>query len=153
MTLMVSLIIAALLLFTAEIFLPGLIAGVLGALCLVGSIIAASHTYGAGAGLLLLLAEVVAGIALFMVWMKYFPASPLGQKFSLRQPAPQTSAPAEFGRLLHRTGVTISPLRPAGAAKIDGQRRDVVSEGLPLPVNTKIKVVKVEGARIVVRKI
>ncbi|MDR1146551.1 MAG: hypothetical protein LBK71_10515 [Verrucomicrobiales bacterium] len=153
MTLMVSLIIAALLLFTAEIFLPGLIAGALGAACLVGSIIAASHTYGASAGLLLLLAEVVAGIALFMTWMKYFPASPLGKKFSLRRPAPQTSAPAAFGNLLHRAGVTISPLRPAGVARIDGQRRDVVSEGLPLPVNTKIKVVKVEGARIVVRKI
>ncbi|MDR2463112.1 MAG: NfeD family protein [Verrucomicrobiales bacterium] len=153
MTLIISLILAALLLFTAEIFLPGLIAGALGALCLIGSVIAAGCEYGAGTGALLLTAEVAGCAALFMCWMKFFPDSPLGKKFSLHQPPPQTSVPAHHAALLNADGETITPLRPAGAATISGRRHDVIAEGQFIPANTHIKVVKLEGACIVVRKI
>jgi membrane-bound serine protease (ClpP class) len=44
-------------------------------------------------------------------------------------------------------------LRPAGIAEIEGNRVDVVSEGGFVPVGQMIKVVKVEGSRIIVQTV
>lgn len=54
--------------------------------------------------------------------------------------------------LLGKTGKALTTLRPAGTALIDGERVDVVTDGEYLPNDTEIKVVKIEGARIVVEK-
>jgi membrane-bound serine protease (ClpP class) len=54
--------------------------------------------------------------------------------------------------LLNGTGVALSQLRPSGTATINGQRVDVVTEGGLIERGTAIKVVAVEGARIVVRE-
>ncbi|MDD2497965.1 MAG: NfeD family protein, partial [Desulfitobacteriaceae bacterium] len=48
---------------------------------------------------------------------------------------------------------TVTPLRPAGTAEIEGDRIDVVTEGGFIPREAQVKVVKVEGTRIVVREI
>ena len=54
--------------------------------------------------------------------------------------------------LVGRAGVTISPLRPAGVAWIDGERLDVVAGGSFLDANEEVSVVEVSGNRIVVRR-
>jgi membrane-bound serine protease (ClpP class) len=54
---------------------------------------------------------------------------------------------------LNGTGVALTQLRPSGTAKINGQRVDVVTEGALIERGTAVKVVVVEGARIVVREI
>ncbi|MDD5261363.1 MAG: NfeD family protein [Methylacidiphilales bacterium] len=147
----VSLILAGILLLAAEIFLPGLIAGILGIVCLLGAAARAWSIYGANAGLSVLGAEFSLGIILFLLWMKYFPRSALGKVLSLDN----TSAPRadENAGLLGSTGKTVSLLRPSGTARIQGRRVDVITEGQPIPPDTDIKVVKVDGARIMVRKL
>ncbi|CUB29252.1 hypothetical protein BN2127_JRS1_09051 [Bacillus cereus] len=55
--------------------------------------------------------------------------------------------------LIGKVGVTFTPLRPAGTVIIDDERLDVVSEGSFTEKDKKVKVVKVEGSRIVVREI
>jgi len=55
--------------------------------------------------------------------------------------------------LIGLEGETDTPLRPSGAAVFNDERLDVVSEGAFIDANTKVKIVKVEGARIVVREI
>jgi CheY-like chemotaxis protein len=59
----------------------------------------------------------------------------------------------EMGELLHRTGVTITRLRPSGTAFINGKRTDVVTEGGPVDRGASIKVVAVEGPRVIVREV
>lgn len=59
--------------------------------------------------------------------------------------------PGDATHLVGKTGHTLTPLRPAGVAEIDGNRVDVVSEGGFVAQATAIKVVTVEGTRIVVR--
>jgi membrane-bound ClpP family serine protease len=54
---------------------------------------------------------------------------------------------------LGKEGEAITVLRPAGVAEIEGARVDVVSQSEFLPKGTKIKVVKVEGRRVVVADI
>lgn len=50
-------------------------------------------------------------------------------------------------------GVALSPLRPAGTADFDGKRLDVVTEGGFIEIHSRVKVIAVEGTRVVVRHV
>lgn len=54
---------------------------------------------------------------------------------------------------LGKRGTAASPLRPAGIADIQGERVDVVSDGEFVEAGEPITVVRVEGNRIVVRRL
>lgn len=62
-----------------------------------------------------------------------------------------TSAP-DYSELEGKTGVAITVLRPAGTAVIDEKRYDVVTQGDFIDKDANIRVLKVEGMRIVVEK-
>ncbi|GFZ34082.1 hypothetical protein CSC2_46080 [Clostridium zeae] len=55
--------------------------------------------------------------------------------------------------LLYKTGLTITDLRPAGAADFDGVKFDVVADGEYISKDTKVEIFKVQGSKLVVRKI
>ena len=59
--------------------------------------------------------------------------------------------PQELAALTGQSGQSLSPLRPAGVALIDGQRVDVVTDGEFIEPETEVEVVAVEGSRVVVR--
>lgn len=50
-------------------------------------------------------------------------------------------------------GTTSTVLRPAGIADFDGVRMNVSSEGDYIPAGTKVRIISVEGQKILVRKI
>ncbi len=50
-----------------------------------------------------------------------------------------------------REGITSSVLRPTGIADFDGVRLNVSSEGDFIAAGTKVRIIKVEGAKILVR--
>lgn len=52
-----------------------------------------------------------------------------------------------------KEGITISVLRPSGTADFDGVKLDVVSESTFISKGKKVKVVHINGPRIVVREI
>lgn len=54
---------------------------------------------------------------------------------------------------LNREGQTTTILRPTGMAEFDGVKLNVVSDGEYLPVGTKVRIVRVEGSRILVRTV
>lgn len=95
-------------------------------------------------------------IILVIIGLRYLPDSkiwiskislPLVQKKELGYVAPQKRE-----ELLGKTGKTISILRPAGTALIDGERVDVVSEGGFVNKGRDIVVVKVKGSKVIVRE-
>ena len=57
----------------------------------------------------------------------------------------------DLGFFLGKEGVTLTNLRPSGTANFEGVKLDIVSEGDFIPKDTKVRVIKVEGRRIVVR--
>ncbi len=57
----------------------------------------------------------------------------------------------DYAVYLGKTGVALTPLRPAGVARIDNQRLDVVSEGEFLEKGVAIEVIRIEGYRLIVR--
>ncbi|OGS68994.1 MAG: hypothetical protein A2Y96_00655 [Firmicutes bacterium RBG_13_65_8] len=59
-------------------------------------------------------------------------------------------AQQDHSDLVGQTGEATTMLRPAGTAKIKGKLVDVVTEGIFVPSGTRIRVVTVEGPRVVV---
>ena len=52
-----------------------------------------------------------------------------------------------------KEGTTITVLRPTGMAEFDGVRLNVVSEGEFVQNGVKVRIVDVEGSRILVRTV
>ena len=85
------------------------------------------------------------------LWVKFFPNSRMGRVFISREVVGEIGT--EKPELLEQTGTALTPLRPAGAALIKGKRVDVVTEGQMIERGTPVRVVAVEGMRVVVRGI
>lgn len=117
-----------------------------------------------------LLAPVVA-IAVLYYGLKLVPRTSWGRGLVLshpsdegRQEPPTASETASLtpeggtdekalAPLLGKEGVAQSPLRPAGVALVDGRRVDVVTEGGLVAAGARVKVVAIEGNRVVVRRV
>ncbi|MCR5834026.1 MAG: hypothetical protein K6G55_05180 [Selenomonadaceae bacterium] len=56
-------------------------------------------------------------------------------------------------KLLNKTGICLTDLRPAGMVNIDGEPVDVVTEGNFLKKGDTVKVINVDGSRVLVREI
>lgn len=69
-----------------------------------------------------------------------------------RPPSRGRPDPLPRGSLVGHTGVTLTDLRPAGVARVDGNRIDVVTEGEWLSAGDPVIVLSDEGYRRVVRR-
>ena len=70
--------------------------------------------------------------------------------------SPETSTSVDTrldAQLVGHEGSTLTPLRPAGMALIDGKKVDVVSRGAFIDKDARIRVVELSGNRVVVRSI
>lgn len=145
-----TLVVAGFLLVAAEIFLPGLIAGTLGFLCLAASVALVFHLHGAGPGLVAAL--VVGGSCTvgLVVWLKIFPQTFIGRRIVLSR-RQKHEAPAAAD-LVGATGLALTPLRPSGTARVDGKRVDVTAVGEFLEEGAAVEVVAADGLRVVVRR-
>ena len=60
---------------------------------------------------------------------------------------------ADLEELVDTEGVALTPLRPSGMARFGDRRESVVAESRLIEMNSRVRVVKVEGYRIVVRAV
>lgn len=143
------LVLAGLLLLLLETILPGLIAGAVG-LVLLGIAVVYGYTeFGVRAGNTTLLVVMVALFAGAVLWVKYFPDSAAARLFVSKGAVGNVGA--EKPELLGQAGVAVTDLRPAGMALISGKRVDVVTEGGFVRKGADVKVIRIEGMRVVVR--
>ena len=151
MELVLTLIFVGAILLVLETVLPGLIAGTIGFGCLVAAIYFAYERLGNRVGSYVLMGVMAGLIVGIILWLKYFPNS------RLARPLISKSAVGGIGtdrpELLDKTGTAHTNLRPSGIAIIDGERVDVVTEGALIEKGTPVKVVAVEGMRVIVRAI
>ncbi len=134
-----------------EIVIPGGVVGSLGALCLIGAIIYTFATQGAGAGLAVGAGSTVFFGVAFWFWLKYLHKLPLAKQMFLQEDGSDWhGTDAKNKDLLGREGVAQTTLRPSGFATIDDERVDVVTQGEMVPAGEAVKVIEVEGNRIVV---
>lgn len=149
-----GLIVLGFVLLAIEVFLPGAVIGILGAICLFAAVIHAFVNIGPTGGLLTLGSVLILSMFLIPFWLKMSPRTVVGRKLTLNHSETDyASAPRDFQRYAGKTGIAHSPLRPAGIAIIDGERVDVVTENAFLKAGSRIRVQRVEGARIVVEEV
>lgn len=151
----VLLFVLGLVLLVSELFIPSFgILGTLGAISLVSGVVTASHD--AVTALYALLIAFVAAAIIVYVMAKKFSHRGIWNKFILRDKLSTeqgyVSSPSRDA-LIGRTGITLSPLRPAGAVDLDGERLDVVTDGRFIAAGVPVVIVTVEGARIVVKEV
>lgn len=137
-----------------EFFLAGGIAGALGAIAIVASIIMAGANPAYMAySVLIAIAVAASGMVIIM---KFF-----GRKLHLlNKMILMDATDTESGYvsnvnridILGKRGLTITPLRPSGTIDLNGERIDVVSQGSYIDKGKHVIIVKVEGSRIVVRE-
>lgn len=150
----------AVLVFLGELLLgleffviPGFGAGgILGAIALLAATVVAWGTYGAVWGVAVLLGSAVCSFAGLLYGMK---TKIIQKRFVLDvvQKKGQGTIAQDLSSLVGRCGTALTDLRPAGAAHIDEQRIDVISEGGFIVHGTPIEVVLVEGPRVVVKEV
>ncbi|MDW7679045.1 MAG: nodulation protein NfeD [bacterium] len=101
--------------------------------------------------------SVILAFALALPTLKLLPKSKVFQKLilSAAENGQQgfSSTPKEYENYVGQTGIALSTLRPAGIGEFGGRRLDVVAEGEFIEEKSAIKVIKVEGYKILVRKI
>jgi len=147
-TIIILAVVGAVLIFL-ETLLPGMVAGIAGLLCLAAGVFLGYHDFGLQTGTLILVGVVIGLLVAAAFWAKFFPDSRIARLYISRQTV--GDAGAGQSDLLSRTGVAITQLRPSGAAFINGKRVDVITEGMLIEPGAAIKVVEVEGIRVVVR--
>ncbi|MFA6931888.1 MAG: NfeD family protein [Lentisphaeria bacterium] len=153
-SLIFALLITGILLIFAELLLPGGIIGSLGGIALIAGLVGIFQNYGFVIGTAASLITAFAMLTLFYLWFKYFPKTKAGKRLLASNDAQEWhSYNPEYIKLLGLTGTTQTILRPSGKVRINEHKYDVVTQGEILPPGTAIKVVEVEGNRIVVEKI
>ncbi|MDI9450697.1 MAG: NfeD family protein [Limnochordia bacterium] len=152
----VALFVLGIIMLIAEIFfIPGFgLVGVLGLISILASIFLSFDNFTAALTSLAITLAVT--IAIIVLLWKRFTRSRAWSRFVLLTREERSlgyQGVRDYSELLGQTGVTVSALRPAGIVKIGDQRYDVVSDGDFIPNDTKVKVVYVEGNRIVVTEV
>ena len=133
----------------AEMFVPGMIIGICGAVCIITSIVMAYNADYTILGHALFGCGIFSIPILLIIWYKVF-----SKTFSIDESEKGFSSSDEkLKDLLSLEGVTLTPLHPSGIVLIDGKRVDVVTTGDMIEKDTKVKVIEVEGNRVVVRTV
>ncbi|OEF96228.1 NfeD family protein [Desulfuribacillus alkaliarsenatis] len=147
--------IIGIILLSIEFFAPGFgIFGISGIVAMGAAIVLAAQDTTLGMQSLLIALAITFVVSIILV--KYFGYRGIWSKFILSEKQQNELgyvAPQQRKDLLGQIGETITPLRPSGTAQFDDYLADVVGEGGYIQSGRKVKVVKVEGTRIVVREI
>lgn len=142
-----------LLLLLAEAFVPGFgIAGISGIVLMVIGIIMTARTLFEAMVMVIILLLIVA----LFVWIILRSArkGKLAKKLILWNAARHEEGfrtSPDLTTLVGQEGIAVTVLRPAGTGDFSGQRLDVVTDGTYLEQGTRIKIIRIEGRRIVVK--
>ena len=141
-------------LVVVEMFLPGIgLPGISGLLMLLAFIWLVFRAYGAVWGIAACLGVIALVTAAIVVSLRSANKGRLSRSaLFLKQPA-ESAPEAKKDSLVGREGVTQTPLRPSGIVLIGGERKSVVTEGEFLDAGKTVRIIHVNGSRIVVEPV
>ena len=147
------LLFAGLVLVGAEIFVPGGILGVMGGFALLGAIVCGFLAFPGLGGWIAVGIIFLVGVAM-VLWIKIFPRTRIGKTMTVSDHLGDSKGTEPgIDELMGKDGTTLSELRPAGYADIDGHRVDVITRGGMLAKGERVRVIEVESNRVVVKRI
>lgn len=139
-------------LIIVEVFLPGFgMPGISGIVLIAVGIAIAGIQFGSvtAVGVLLVL---IAVLAVLISWVLRRAARSDGHSKLFLNDTQELRSQDDMKVLLGRHGVAKSVLRPAGIGDFDGVRLNVVTDGEYLEAGAPIRIVSVDGNRIVVKE-
>jgi membrane-bound serine protease (ClpP class) len=146
---------AGVILLVIEMFVPSF--GILGILGIIGIIIGiANAAYDTGDAMKSLGIAALVALVIIIVVAYVFRKRGIWNKFILKEQLTKEQGfiPNESREMwIGKVGTTLTQLRPAGVALIDGERVDVVSMGEFIDKDVKVRVTHADGTRIVVQEI
>ncbi len=153
----IILFVIGLLLLLAEIFfIPGFgLAGIGGIAAILTSIfLTFGNIVQATYSILIALGVSIIGLLLLI---KYIPSTRTWRKFVLsteqKKELGYTVGTKDLKRLTGKEGIAITPLRPSGIVEVNGKKLNALTQGEYVDSNTKIKIISVEGNKIVVEAV
>lgn len=156
---------AGLMIAVMEVVLPS--AGILSIAaiaCLGGSLWCSYQVSGFAVAVMGISEAIVVPTTVFATF-KILPKTAMGRQLFLSAPTqsglqkravgptPASPAVSAGGTPVGCEGRVVTMLRPSGTAELNGRRVSVVSNGNMIPVDARIRVIHVEGTRIVVEEI
>ncbi len=151
----VAILVAGLVFLIIEMFSPGFgVSGSIGlVLLVVGILITASTAFEALVMFIILL--IIVALVL-MVILRSARKGRLSRTLILNDELNTESGftgTEELEHYVDKEGIALSTLRPSGTAEFDGVKLDVVADGEYVQIGTRVKIIKVEGRRIVVKSV
>ena len=147
--LIVTLFIIGVVAIVIEMFIPGVVIGMMGFLMCCASVFIAFQYGNPQLGWGLAILGIVLAPFLVGLWFKvvksYFALNASEEGY--------TASKTDDEELLGTEGVSTTTLRPSGVARFGDKRIDVMADGEMIDKGKRIKVVKVEGNRILVRSV
>lgn len=149
-------LVVGMLLMVYEMFTPGMgVPALLGGISLLAAIILRADSLGTAliTTVLILVPLIVGGALVFRSFAKgALSRSPIVLKDSIEEKATSLST-EEAKALIGLEGVCTTALRPAGNGEFDGKRLDILSEGGFVPKGARVKIVGIDGLKILVKEI
>ncbi len=153
----VMLLVVGLLLVLLEFLIPsGGILGVLAALSILSGIVMAFNERGPVIGMLFIGITVLSIPVLFIAGFKILPHTAIGRQLISESPTgdeviSDMATRRNMREMIGWIGRSTSPMLPSGSIEVEGQTLDAVSQGMAIDDNTPVKIIDVQGTRIIVR--
>lgn len=147
-------LLAGLVLVIIEMFHPGFgVPGIAGAVLLVIGVLLTAKSVTEALFMMSIILAILC-VALVIV-LHSATKGKLSKKLILRDEQKKESGyigTEDLNYFLDKEGVAFTVLRPSGTADIDGVKMDVVTEGEYIEKGARIKIIKVQGRRMVVKE-
>lgn len=151
-------LIAGLALIICEMFTPGFsFPGILGVIALIFSVILRAKNGPFEAVIitvaLILVFLLISGFIIFRSLQKgKLSKSQIVLNDSITESATSTNS-EDMQALLGKEGICLNTLRPSGNADFDGLKLDVLSEGEFIKAGARVRIVRIDGLKILVKEV
>lgn len=154
MNIVILLFLLGVLLLAGEVFMPGAVLGVLGALCMAAGCVLSFLQLGASGGLVAtVVALILLGLTLYgeLIWL---PQTKFGKKLIVQSTIAATSQPplATQDNVIGKTAEAVTPLVPTGYVLVEGQRYEAFSPAGHVGKGELLRVSGLDNFRLIVTK-
>ncbi len=136
------------LIFLEIIILPDLIAGIIGGLMIIGSLVKTFILNGALWGIFNLLISLIFFILIFFLIRKFKLWDRLVLKEKHINSSNELLKDDAYDKLLNLIGITLTQLKPSCYILVGGKKFEAICESAFIPRNQKVKVISVESSKL-----
>jgi len=154
MNLILLLFVMGVILLAGEVFVPGAVLGIIGALLMAVGCVLSFQQLGSAGGL----AATSIAVALLMltlyVELVWLPKTRLGRKLIVQSTVDATSQPpvADKAAVVGKMAEAVTPLVPSGYVLVDGRRYEAYSQSGHIDKGAQLRVAGLDAFRLIVTK-